>query len=123
MVEDITNMDSNKVEASKTRINVKLGEEVKGRVRFRDIHGTDGTSSSFVYYFVTIYTNNQYITMRNAEEVIESSINRLYSRPSNYTRSSNQSKDNGVNHGVNHDDVDQEMFTESLEEQMDGNGW
>ena len=107
MVEDITNMDSDKVQASKTRISVKAGSEVNGRVRFRDIHGTDGTSSSFVYYFVTVFTDNVYHTMRNAEDVIESSTKRLYSRNVHYHQQTQESQD-----------VEQGMFEESLEEQM-----
>ena len=113
MVEDITNMDSDKVQASKTRISVKAGSEVKGRVRFRDIHGTDGTSTSFVYYFVTVFTDNSYHTMRNAEDVIESSTKRLYSRNTYYNRSYQETSESS-----NTNDIEQEMFEESLEEQM-----
>jgi ubiquitin-large subunit ribosomal protein L40e len=113
MIEDITNMDSDKVQASKTRISVKAGSEVKGRVRFRDIHGTDGTSTSFVYYFVTVFTDNSYHTMRNAEDVIESSTKRLYSRNTHYNHSYQKTSESS-----NTNDIEQEMFEESLEEQM-----
>ena len=105
LVEDLTNMDQDKVQASKTRINVKSGSEIKGRVKFRDIHGTDGNSNSFVYYFVTVYTDDYYQTMRNAEDVIESSTKHLYSR---YNYSGKNTSD----------DTEQKMFEESLEEQM-----
>ena len=115
LVEDITNMDQDKVQASKTRINVKSGSEIKGRVKFRDIRGTDGNSSSFVYYFVTIFTDDYYHTMRNAEDVIESSTKRLYSR-NNYS-GGNYSGTNTSNN-TSSDHTEQEMFEESLEEQM-----
>ena len=115
MVEDITNMDSDKVQASKTRISVKAGSEVKGRVRFRDIHGTDGTSTSFVYYFVTVFTDNSYHTMRNAEDVIESSTKRLYSRNTYYHQTQEPQGSQGSQGSK---DIEQEMFEESLEEQM-----
>lgn len=110
LVEDITDMDQDKVQASKTRINVKSGAEIKGRVKFRDIHGTDGNSSSFVYYFVTVFTDDYYQTMRNAEDVIESSTNRLYSR-NNYSGTN-------TSNNTSSDHIEQEMFEESLEEQM-----
>jgi len=115
LVEDITNMDNDKVGASKTRISVKTGTEVKGKIRFRDIHGTDGTASSFVYYFVTVFTDNHYLTMRNAEDVIESSTKKLYSR-NNYSS-------NYQNRGQSSGNVEQEMFEESLDEQLEGDGW
>ena len=110
LVEDLTNMDQDKVQASKTRINVKSGSEIKGRVKFRDIRGTDGNSSSFVYYFVTVYTDDYYQTMRNAEDVIESSTKHLYSR-NNYS-GGNTSNNTPSDH------TEQAMFEESLEEQM-----
>lgn len=110
LVEDITDMDQDKVQASKTRINVKSGSEIKGRVKFRDIHGTDGNSSSFVYYFVSVFTDDYYQTMRNAEDVIESSTKRLYSR-NNYSRTN-------TSNNTSSDHMEQEMFEESLEEQM-----
>lgn len=121
LVEDITNMDSDKVGASKTRISVKTGTEVKGKIRFRDIHGTDGTSSSFVYYFVTVFTDNHYLTMRNAEDVIESSTKRLYSR-NNYSSNYQHREQTSVNDRSS-GNVEQEMFEESLEEQLEGSGW
>jgi len=110
MIDDITDMDTDKVQASKTTISVKKGSEVKGRVRARDINGTDGTSSEFIYYFVTVHTDNQYLTMRNAEDVIESSTKRLYNHRAPY-------------HSHKVDDTDQESFEEALNEGMGGNGW
>ena len=113
MVENITNMDPEKVQASKTRINVKLGNEVKGEPRFRNIHGTNKDAEQFIYYFVTVTTDNHYVTMRNAEDVIESSLNNLF---------------NHTNHQTNQDAVqmadnlEEQMFEESLNEVVD-NGW
>jgi len=113
MVENITNMDPEKVQASKTRINVKLGNEVKGEPRFRNIHGTNKDAEQFIYYFVTVTTDNHYVTMRNAEDVIESSLNNLF---------------NHTNHHTNQDAVEmadnleEQMFEESLNEVVD-NGW
>lgn len=74
LVENITEMDNDKVSASKTRINVKHSGEVNGNVKFRDIQGTDKEASSFIYFFVSVFTNNMYETMRNAEQVITSSV-------------------------------------------------
>jgi len=114
MVENITNMDPEKVQASKTRINVKLGNEVKGEPRFRNIHGTNKNAEQFIYYFVTVTTDNHYVTMRNAEDVIESSLNNLF---------------NHTNHHTNQDAVqmadnlEDKMFEESLNEEIVDNGW
>jgi len=113
MVENITNMDPEKVQASKSRINVKLGDDVKGEPRFRNIHGTNKDAEQFIYYFVTVTTDNHYVTMRNAEDVIESSLNNLF---------------NHTNHHTNQDAVqmadnlEEQMFEESLNEVVD-NGW
>jgi ubiquitin len=113
MVENITNMDPEKVQASKTRVNVKLGNEVKGEPRFRNIHGTNKDAEQFIYYFVSVTTDNHYVTMRNAEDVIESSLNNLF---------------NHTNHHTNQDAVqmadnlEEQMFEESLNEVVD-NGW
>ena len=133
LVEDITSMDSEKVQAAQTRISVKTGEEVKGRVRSRDIRGTDGTATQFAYYFVTVFTDNHYATMRNAEDVIESSLNRIFSS-NNYRTNTSSNAVNVVNevNDVNdtcdskikeQDDLEQKMFEDSLTEEMDGNGW
>ena len=100
LIESITNMDPDKVQASKTRIVIKSGSDLDSRkkFRYRDIHGTDTDSESFVYYFVTVFTDNNYVTMRNAEEVIEKFLNESNSK---------------------NRDVNQEMFEESLEEQFE----
>lgn len=109
LVEEITNMDNDKVQASKTRISVKTQDEIKGRVKFRDLHGTDGRAQEFIYYFVKSFTDDTYNTMRNAEDVIESSIKRLL----------NPHYDNSE-HTI--EDVEKEMYEESLE-QLEDNGW
>ena len=105
IIENITEMDDDKVSANKTRINVKHSKELKGKVRYRDITGTDKDASSFIYYFVTVYTNNMYETMRHAEEVITSSVKYHFS--DNYVDVS--------------EEVEGDMFQESVEEE--GNGW
>ena len=114
MVEHITNMDSDKVGASKTRINIKPGSEIKGTLRNqRDIRGTNPDDDEFVYYFVSVSTHDMYETLRNAEDVIESNLKHLF----------------GENEYVNEkakkmaDDLENKMFDESLDEQLEGNGW
>ena len=114
MVEHITNMDSDKVGASKTRINIKPGSEIKGTLRNqRDIRGTNPDDDEFVYYFVSVSTHDMYETLRNAEDVIESNLKHLF----------------GENEYVNEkakkmaDDLEDKMFDESLDEQLEGNGW
>ena len=114
MVENITNMDSDKVGASKTRINIKPGSEIKGTLRNqRDIRGTNPDDDEFVYYFVSVSTQDMYETLRNAEDVIESNLKHLF----------------GENEYVNEkakkmaDDLEDKMFDESLDEQLEGNGW
>jgi ubiquitin len=74
LIENITTMDNDKVNASKTRINVKHSGEINGKVRFRDIEGTDPEAPSFIYLFVTVTTSNMYETMRHAEEVLTSFV-------------------------------------------------
>jgi ubiquitin/predicted RNA-binding protein YlqC (UPF0109 family) len=124
LVEDITTMDVDKVSASKTRISVKSGDEVKGSVSFRDISVFDAPESNeLVYYFVSVFTDNHYHTMRNTEDVIETSIIRLFSeltgsnpRYSNYK--TNQTAEKLA------DDLESKMYEESLEEALEGdNGW
>ena len=114
MVEHITNMDSDKVGASETRINIKPGSEIKGTLRNqRDIRGTNPDDDEFVYYFVSVSTHDMYETLRNAEDVIESNLKHLF----------------GENEYVNEkakkmaDDLENKMFDESLDEQLEGNGW
>ncbi len=78
LVEKITDMDNDKVNASKTRINVKHSSEIKGNVRYRDICNTGPGLNSYIYCFITVYTENMYETMRNVEDVISSSVESLF---------------------------------------------
>jgi large subunit ribosomal protein L40e len=74
VVESITDQDSDKVGASKTRINLKHSGEVKGKVRFEDFPGTDKNADSFIYFFVTVSTTNGFETMKNAREALKSLV-------------------------------------------------
>ena len=119
MIEDIVTLDDDKVGASKTTINVKSQDDIKGRVNFRDIHGTYTTSDQFVYYFVTVYTLDHYKTLRNAEDVIERDVKHIlsntYSRGRDNTHQDNTYQDTAED--------DNTAFQEALEEQMEGNDW
>lgn len=84
LIDNITEMDDDKVSAAKTRISVKTSNELKGKVRFRDIETTDTDATQFIYFFVTVFTNNMYETMRHAEEVITSSVKYHFSGISDY---------------------------------------
>ena len=116
MIEDIINLDDDKVGASKTTINVKSQEDIKGRVKFRDLHGTYTTSDQFVYYFVTVYTLDHYKTLRNAEDVIERDVKNILSN----TYQTNTYQDNTYQET---DQDDNTAFQEALEQQMEGNDW
>jgi ubiquitin len=74
VVESITDHDSDKVGASKTRINLKHSGEIKGKVRFEDFPGTDKNADSFIYFFVTVSTTNGFETMKNAREALKSLV-------------------------------------------------
>jgi large subunit ribosomal protein L40e len=74
VVESITDQDSDKVGASKTRIYLKHSGEVKGKVRFEDFPGTDKNADSFIYFFVTVSTTNGFETMKNAREALKSLV-------------------------------------------------
>ena len=119
MVEEVTNRDVDKESASKTRINVKMQSEVKGKVHYRNIRGTNSNGEEFVYYFVTVETQDTYETLRNAEDVIESNLNHLFNRgePEFVNASAvKMTKDA-------EETLEDKMFEESLDEQMGGNGW
>jgi len=111
IVDDITEMDNEKAQANKTRINLKHSSEVKGDPRYRDIANTDNEASSFIYFFVTIYTENTYETMRNVETVLTSSVNHLLNRSDNNYQEKEEKEEE-------EDQVDEQMFQESLEEQF-----
>ena len=108
MIENITNMDSEKAQANKTRINVKHSSEVKGNPRYRNLPGTDKDSDEFIYFFVSVYTEESYDTMRNAEDVIVSSVN--------YHLNRNNHVD--INPVEEADKLEQQMFEESVEEEF-----
>lgn len=107
LIDNITDMDDDKVGATKTRISVKTSNELKGKVRFRDIETTDTEATEFIYFFVTVFTNNMYETMRHAEEVITSSVKYHFSGVSDY--------------GANDDEIENEMMQQA-EQEADG-GW
>jgi large subunit ribosomal protein L40e len=74
VVESITDLDSDKVGASKTRINLKHSGEIKGKVRYEDFPGTNKNADSFIYFFVTVSTTNGFETMKNAREALKSLV-------------------------------------------------
>ena len=74
VVESITDHDSDKVGASKTRISLKHSGEIKGKVRFEDFPGTDKKADSFIYFFVTVSTSNSFETMKNARDALGSLV-------------------------------------------------
>ena len=108
MIENITNMDSEKALANKTRINVKHSSEVKGNPRYRNLPGTDKDSEEFIYFFVSVYTEEFYDTMRNAEDVIVSSVNYHLNRCNHVDISPQEAADK----------LEQQMFEESVEEEF-----
>ena len=113
MIETIVDLDDDKVGASKTTINVKSQEDIKGRVKFRDIHGTQTNSSQFIYYFVTVQTLDHYKTLRNAEDVIEQDVKHImYNSYSNSYSNTQETQQ-----------VDDSEFQEALEEEMNGGTW
>ena len=76
MVTFITERDNEKAVAAKTSIQVRAGSEVKGKPRFRNLN-VENQSSEDVFFFVTAYTEDHYQTLRNAEDVIVSSLNHI----------------------------------------------
>jgi len=113
MIEEITNRDPEKATASRTRINVKTEEELKGKVSYRNIRGTDRNAEDYIYYFVTVETKDSYETMRNAEDVIESNLQHIFGHNSN-------------NHPATLTEsgtLEDKAFEESLKDEMDANGW
>ena len=106
LIDNITEMDDDKVSAAKTRISVKTSNELKGKVRFRDIETTDTNATQFIYFFVSVFTNNMYETMRHAEEVITSSVKYHFSGISNYE--------------TNDDEVEEQMMQQAEE---NGDRW
>jgi len=119
MVEEISTRDVDTEGASKTRINVKTQSEIKGKVHYRNIRGTNSKADEFVYYFVTVETRDTYETLRNAEDVIESNLNHLFNKEEpEFVNSSAVKMAKDVE-----ETLEDKMFEESLDEQMGGNGW
>jgi ubiquitin len=119
MVEEISTRDVDTEGASKTRINVKTQSEIKGKVHYRNIRGTNSKADEFVYYFVTVETRDTYETLRNAEDVIESNLNHLFNKEDpEFVNSSAVKMAKDVE-----ETLEDKMFEESLDEQMGGNGW
>ena len=119
MVEEISTRDVDTEGASKTRINVKTQSEIKGKVHYRNIRGTNSKADEFVYYFVTVETRDIYETLRNAEDVIESNLNHLFNKEDpEFVNSSAVKMAKNVE-----ETLEDKMFEESLNEQMGGNGW
>ena len=101
LVTNITDLDSDKVAASKTRISLKNSGEIKGKVNFRDLPGTDVKADSFIYFFVTVTTKNVFDTMRNVEGLLGSFVKYYFPE-------------------LNDGEVEDEMFEEAVE---DDGGW
>ena len=119
MVEEISTRDVDTDGASKSRINIKTHSEVKGKVHYRNIRGTNSKADEFVYYFVTVETRDTYETLRNAEDVIESNLNHIFNRGEpEFVNSSAVKMAKDVE-----ETLEDKMFEESLDEQMGGNGW
>lgn len=119
MLEEVVTRDIDKESSSKTRINVKTQSEVKGKVHYRNIRGTNSKADEFVYYFVTVETRDVYETLRNAEDIIESNLNHLFNKGEpEFVNSSAVKMAKDVE-----ETLEDKMFEESLDEQMGGNGW
>jgi large subunit ribosomal protein L40e len=74
VVESITDLDSDKLGASKTRISIKHSGEIKGKVRYEDFPGTNKEADAFIYFFVTVSTSNSFETMKNARDALGSLV-------------------------------------------------
>ena len=109
LMERLTDMDEDKVQASKTRISLKSSEEITNRVSARTVHSSAATDHS-AYYFTTVFTTDHYKTLRNLEQLIEEAGNNLtptYNMNSTYNASQLASN------------LEQEMFEESLDQELD----
>lgn len=109
LLERLTDMDEDKVQASKTRISLKSSEEITNRVSARTVHSSAATDHS-AYYFATVFTTDHYKTLRNLEQLIEEAGNNLtptYNMNSTYNASQLASN------------LEQEMFEESLDQELD----
>jgi len=111
LLERLTDMDEDKVQASKTRISLKSSEDITNRVSARTVHSTSATDHS-AYYFATVFTTDHYKTLRNLEQLIEEAGNNLnptYNMNPTYNANARQLATN----------LEQEMFEESLDQELD----
>jgi len=111
LLERLTDMDEDKVQASKTRISLKSSEEITNRVSARTVHSSAATDHS-AYYFTTVFTKDHYKTLRNLEQLIEEAGNNLnptYNMNPTYNANARQLATN----------LEQEMFEESLDQELD----
>ena len=109
LLERLTDMDEDKVQASKTRISLKSSEEITNRVSARTVHSSAATDHS-AFYFATVFTTDHYKTLRNLEQLIEEAGNNL-----NPTYNMNQT----YNARQLASNLEQEMFEESLDQELD----
>ena len=109
LLERLTDMDEDKVQASKTRISLKSSEEITNRVSARTVHSSAATDHS-AFYFATVFTTDHYKTLRNLEQLIEEAGNNL-----NPTYNMNQT----YNARELASNLEQEMFEESLDQELD----
>ena len=103
LLERLTDMDEDKVQASKTRISLKSSEEITNRVSARTVHSSAATDHS-AYYFATVFTTDHYKTLRNLEQLIEEAGNNL-TPPYNARQLASN--------------LEQEMFEESLDQELE----
>jgi len=103
--DSITELDSDKVGASKTRISLKHSGEIKGKVRFEDFPGTNKDADSFIYFFVTVSTSNSFETMKNARDALGSLVGYYFPDM------------------VQEDDGEEDGGDETFDEAGDNGGW
>ena len=111
LLERLTDMDEDKVQASKTRISLKSSEDITNRVSARTVHSSTATDHS-AFYFATVFTTDHYKTLRNLEQLIEEAGNNLnptYNMNPTYNANARQLATN----------LEQEMFEESLDQELD----
>ena len=92
---------------------MKAHSEIKGKINYRNIRGTDKDADEYVYYIVSVETMDSYETLRNAEDVIESNLNHLFG---DHSFTNNDAVKMATN-------LEDKMFEESLNEEMVDNGW
>jgi len=117
LLERLTDMDEDKVQASKTRISLKSSEDITNRVSARTVHSSTATDHS-AFYFATVFTTDHYKTLRNLEQLIEEAGNNL-----NPTYNMNPTYNVNPTYNANArqlaSNLEQEMFEESLDQELD----